>query len=478
MRVIGGRRRRGVAIGEAPTAIGTRSVDGVAGGPASAARIDNVAVHSFALSGLTLVASAITGVIIARALGVAGRGDLTALQMGPLVGVSIFSLGASQSVAFFSSRHPGQRRSVVGNWLFFAAPLTAACILVTEVALPALLGGQSSWVLDTARVFAPPMIALGIYAEVGWGALLGTHDYRYFNVAHAAAPVILAITYPVLWRLGSLQTGTALIAFGAAYGGVAAVVLARGIRRTAVKQSDEKAARQVARDSLLYGIRAHGMNLGSLVGARLDLLLLPAFTAASNVGLYSVATNISWLVVGVTSSLASLVLPAAAAEGGDGSPAVLRAVRITLLVALAFAVLLAVCSGWALPVAYGNQFRAASNALELLLPGSVVIAGAAVLNSGLCAANRPGRAALAQLPGLVTTSVGLPLFLPIGGVTAAAGVSTAAYGATFVASVILYRRVTYFRMRQLCPTSNEFALLIAPLARGSTRVRAIFNRQP
>jgi O-antigen/teichoic acid export membrane protein len=72
----------------------------------------------------------------------------------------------------------------------------------------------------------------------------------------------------------------------------------------------------------------------------------------------------------------------------------------------------------------------------------VLFAGSAILSAGVYAAGRPLIASLAQLLGLLVTVVGLLVFLPDGGITAAALVSTASYTTVFVATLIAYKTVT------------------------------------
>ena len=143
------------------------------------------------------------------------------------------------------------------------------------------------------------------------------------------------------------------------------------------------------------------------MNSRLDLMIIPAFLAASSVGLYSVATNISWVVVSISAAIAAIVLPAAARHAEDGVPVVVRALQATFLVASDAgggdcARRRASRSG----SSTGTTSRAASCPLRLLLPGSVCYACAAVLWSGLYALNRPLTAAASQGLGLVVTVIG------------------------------------------------------------------------
>lgn len=115
------------------------------------------------------------------------------------------------------------------------------------------------------------------------------------------------------------------------------------------------------------------------------------------------------------------------------------------------AAVLAAIVGLAVPLVYGNAFAESIGPLRVLLVGSVLYAGAAVLFSGLYALNRPFTAALSQAGGIFITVAGLLLFLEDGGIWAAAIVSSVAYAAVFLSAAALYRRAASLTWRELVP---------------------------
>jgi len=214
-------------------------------------------------------------------------------------------------------------------------------------------------------------------------------------------------------------------------------------------------SRELVRTTLWYGLRAQGTTFGGAVNTRLDVMIVPAFLAASSVGLYSVATNVSWLIVSLSSALALIVLPAAARAGARGVATVLRSLQVTLLVALALAATVALLTEVAVRAVYGADFGDSVTAIRLLLPGCVLYAGATVLAAGLYALDRPLQAGIAQAAGIVVTVVGLVLFLERGGIEAAALVSTVSYTIVFAGSLLLYRRAAGLSWRNFLPPSVE-----------------------
>jgi peptidoglycan biosynthesis protein MviN/MurJ (putative lipid II flippase) len=95
----------------------------------------------------------------------------------------------------------------------------------------------------------------------------------------------------------------------------------------------------------------------------------------------------------------------------------------------------------------------------LLLPGAVLFAGSSILGAGLYAAGRPFTATIPQLIGMVVTVAGLFAFLRIGGITAAALVSTASYATVFLVMLSAYKAVSGRPWRWFLPTPARLRTL-------------------
>jgi O-antigen/teichoic acid export membrane protein len=306
-------------------------------------------------------------------------------------------------------------------------------------------------------------VVLTPFGMLKLGILLGTHRYLFFNAFGFLQPALTAALYLLLWQLGALSSETCLLAtFGVslAFGAVLTVQTLRG----RIGRPDWRAGSR----SLWYGIRAHGTNVGGLMNSRLDLMIIPAFLGASSVGLYSVATNVSWVVVSISAAIAAIVLPAAARNAEEGVSVVVHSLQATFVVAALLALVIGLVGGVGLRLLYGAQFEQGLAPLRILLPGSVCYACAAVLWSGLYALERPLTAAASQVIGLAVTVAGLTLFLRTGGIEIAALVSTVAYAAVFAAALVLYRRAANLAWR-------EFVNL-PPLASLGTIVRLSGSR--
>ncbi|MEA2220466.1 MAG: hypothetical protein QOJ35_3092 [Solirubrobacteraceae bacterium] len=424
------------------------------GGPWAALRARSAAgsgAVTIAASSGALVMTLGTGVLLARALGPAGRGEVAAILTAPQMVGWIFLLGSSQTISYFRAREPQHAGALLGTWLVLTVPLGAAAIALGELLLPAIMAAQTGEALALAQLF---MLTAGLVllTESVLGFLLGAEHFLVFNALKVLSPALVAACYVGAWLAGGLSVAWAVWSFAA----VNVAVVAGAIAFLVVRHGIARPRLALARRTLWYGARAHSTNVSFLLNARLDLLILPAFVPAATVGLYSVATNVSWIVFALAGSVAAVVLPVAARQGaGEGPATVLRSVRATLVLAIGLAIGLGVVAGPLVALVFGARFAGSVDALRILLPGSVLYAGALVLVSGLYAADRPFTAACAQASGLLVTVAGLLIFLRSGGIGAAAWVSTAAYATVFAAALVAYRRTTGLGWRALAMLSRR-----------------------
>ena len=401
---------------------------------------------SFGTSTLTLLVNVATGVLIARALGTSGRGELTAI-LTLLATISwFFGMGCFQAVSYHQAKHPEDGGRLITSWLVLLVPLSAIAIVAGYALLPALFAAQTDAAIDVARIFLLTIV-FALFAEVTFGVLLGDQDFLSYNIVRVALPTLTVVAYLGLWLFDEFTVKSALLVTFLVSLGVSGAVLVRILRRHRLARPSVN----LMRSTLWYGVRAHGANVGGMVNARLDLLIIPAFLAASSVGIYAVAIAATSIIPVIAGALSALVLPAAARQGAQGVGTVIRSLHTTIAVAMVLAIGLAALAEPAVTLVYGDAFDGSVVPLRLLLPGTVLYAAASILVSGLYAANRPFTATLAQVAGALVKVVGLLVFLSAGGVNAAALVTTASYTVVFVAALILYRRAVTLRWTDFLP---------------------------
>jgi O-antigen/teichoic acid export membrane protein len=416
-----------------------------------------------AVTGVALALNLVTGVLIARLLAPAGRGALAAALAAPPILAWLFEMGCGAAVTYHHARHPEDGGRLISTWLLLFVPLGIAGICVGEIVLPHLLAAQSAHTLFLARLMMVSVLFVYV-GDLMYGIVLADRDFAFYNLLRFVQPLGVALSYTLLWVAGALTVATAVAATAGMTAFVVGVLSARVIRRHGLSRP----SRALARRTLWFGIRAHSTSTAGIVNTRLDLLIIPAFLTATSVGLYSVATNVSWMVVTVSGSLAGIVFPAAAARGLEGRYTVIKSMYATLALAGAMAVVIAAAASIAVRVVYGASFDGSVAPLRILLVGAVFYAAAGVLFAGLYALNRPFTAAIAQISAAVVTVVGLLVFLRRDGIAAAATVSTVAYCVVFLLTLVFYRRAAGLRWGDLVLRPSLMWGLLRQAAHGAS----------
>jgi O-antigen/teichoic acid export membrane protein len=412
-------------------------------------------IVTYVFSALTLVANLVTGIVSARALGPSGRGVFVALTTVTQLAGLLFAVGVANSLSYYIARRPEDGPRLLTTWAAMLVPLTAVAIAISELLLPTIFSGDQQ-AIDLGRWFTFSIV-LVVGLELNYGLLLGMHDFLVYNVLRFAQAALIAAAFVVLWIADEMTLENALIA--AIVGSTTA--MAAGLARSVVRVGAGRLDPRLGATSLWYGVRGQGSTVATNVTARLDVAMLPAFVTNANVGLYSVAANLSLIVHQLSNTFAGLVLPAAASDPERGRIKVIGSLWASLVVAAVLAAVLALFARPLIGLVYGDSFRDAAEPLLLLLPGVVLFAGSSILAAGVYAAGRPFTATFAQLLGMGVTVVGLFVFLRSGGITAAAIVSTVSYATVFVAMLIAYKRVSDTPWSSFVPSPARLRGLLA-----------------
>ncbi|WP_217921319.1 oligosaccharide flippase family protein [Miltoncostaea oceani] len=403
-------------------------------GPGLARRVaGRPMVTTFATTAAMLGVNLVTGVIIARALGPDGRGEVSAILALPQTLAWLFAFGAFQAIVYHQSRNPRDAPSVLGTWLAVTIPLGLLAVVVGEVLVPVLLGAQTPDAIALGRVYVG-LTLVTLFSSVFLGIVLGDREFGFYNGIRLCQSLGIAAGYLVLWPLGALTVGAALAVTATVLLISLVVVAAKVVRRHGVTRPD----RGLLRTTGWFGVRAHATDLSGVGNLRLDLTVIPAFLVATQVGLYAVAATIAGILMSLAGSTAAVVLPTAARDRAGAPRVVARAAVAALGVCGAIGAVLWIFAPYAIELVYGDDFSGSVELLRILIPGAVLFGAAGIVGQGLTALGRPFTAAAGQLVGLAITVIGLLLLLPDGGVRAAAWVSLGAYAAVFLVTSVLY----------------------------------------
>ena len=379
---------------------------------------------SVGIAGLNLV----TGVLLARTLGPEARGELAAVILWPTILAAAASAGFIEAVTFQTAARRAGYHVLVGTTLLLVAIETAAVLAVTGIAVPVALRSYDHDVLITALIFLA-FVPLNVLTVHMMGVLNGDRRFVAFHGLRLAVIVATAAGLVVLAVGDKLDVRSAAIAYLAANLATCAaatwLVIARLERRP-------RAEWPLLKDAVGFGLRSNVSNVSTLLNERLDQLVISAFLAPAQLGLYVVAATFTSISTLLGYSVSSVALPVVASldDLAERRRAAARYVRLTLVGTTAVAIPIAAAAPLIVNLAFGSSFDGAVNVARVLVLASVLLATARVLGSVLKGVGRPLDAGVAELAGLAVTGVALAALLPAFELMGAAAASALAYATT------------------------------------------------
>lgn len=384
---------------------------------------------SFAIQGL----NAVTGVLLARALGAEGRGELAAAIIWPSLLAGLGSLGLSDAATFHAARRTATTAVIAGSAVMLAAAQALVLVAVGAVVVPLALARYDDRALHAAFLFLL-FIPLNLVALALLGILNGLQRFRAFNLLRLLVIVVSATGIGLLWATGELTVLSAAVVY------LVANALTLMGAAVAVSRSLEERPhfeRAVAQSLWSYGLRSHTSSVPLMLNERVDQLLISIVLAPVQLGLYVVAVTLTSITSLVGSSIAMVSLPTIAPlEDGPARRHLARKhISLTLVASAAVTIPLVVLARPLIELLFGRAFSGAVAAAQVLLVAAGVLATGRVLGAILKAVDRPLEPGKAELGGLLVTLISLAVLLPALGIVGAAIASLLAYAASLAWNV-------------------------------------------
>jgi O-antigen/teichoic acid export membrane protein len=371
-------------------------------------------------SGLAVFGLAfLTGPILARSLGVSGRGVVAAVLIPTQVLGWMLMFGIPQATAYYA-RQRDARQLTMSSWVF-ATVVGVPVVAIIWPFVPSLLSRYPPIAVDYFRAFLVASLLVLPFTNTvdllrGLGQITAFNIYRLLQyVVNAVLLLLLFLTDHLDVRLALLVALVANVGTWVLTIGVNGAWPGRGFRRS------------VFREQLHYGSRASIGTMSAMVIARFDQVLMVGIVAPAQLGLYVVAASVAQITGPIGQGVALSLFPHLRVEADDPEQQhqmTKSALRWTLLASSGVVALVALAAPFALPWVYGQAFAPAVIPLLILLPGQVCLDMANVLTAKLGADNRPGRASMGSALGAVTTIVFVIPAVALFGINGAAFVTS------------------------------------------------------
>ncbi len=366
---------------------------------------------------LILALQAGTGILTARTLGPAGRGELAAMILWPLFLANVTTLGVPSSL-IFHLRHDGEDRgSLVTNGFLIATVLGIAAAAAGKIFLPWWLHQYSPAVTQAAEWF---LITVPICSTtlVGRAALEASHDFTSSNAVQILTPLITLIGLIIFLTAGKMNSLTAALAYVAACVPAFLYMFGR-VARSGIRLG--RIGLDRVRQILGYGVRSYGIDLLGTLALQVDQVLVVSLLSARSMGSYVVILSLSRMLNVFQTSVVMVLFPKAA---GHPTKKVLEmtghSVRVSGLVTAVCGVCVVLAGPTLLRILYGPEYVGAAGALRILVLEAVLSGITFVLAQAFMALNQPGVVTLLQAIGLSLSVPMMLLLIPRYGIYGAA----------------------------------------------------------
>lgn len=384
---------------------------------ASTTRRVTITILGNAVAPLAALASA---PLLARVLGVDGRGDVASATSLLFLATAVVTFGMPTAVTWMVASGAGRVRSTAlrGALVSIAAGLVASAAMI--LASPALATNpEVREAMVLAAVALTPTLVVGITQAVAAGA----HAWRLLALDRTISALGRLAALVGLTVSGSLdvRTATMVLAFSPLLGLIAYVRLRRAVRDARASSpadgdtvSDGAGFRMLVR----YGLQTWVGGLSGVVLSRLDQVLIAPLDDATALGLYVAAVSVSELPLVVTNAIRDVMFTTASGDRDLAALAVTS--RRATIVAVAASLPVAATVGLWMPTVFGAEFAAAVPATIVLIAAVVLGNPGSLAGVGLGAIGRPGLRSISLLVAAVVNVIALVALVPVFGATGAA----------------------------------------------------------
>ncbi len=372
--------------------------------------IEYAYLGTFATNLLIQGCTVLQGVLLARMLGPAGRGELATVILWPNIFAGIGILGVDMAIARLAGQ--GQDADTLVRTAIRAALMTGILAAIICGLLLAVLLPPAKHTLLSAAYFFTLFIPLNHLALNLQGIDHGLGNFYWLNTTRALLYPIFFTGLAICWWFAIDKVFWVAAALLAANGSVVC------LRLVARRKNQWFSGQAVGSAILLNESRPFvAASIVSIMYMQMDKALIVWLLSPEEIGWYVAAFAAAGSINVLNNALGIVQFSTAAqSQCGYGFVALAEVLRRGCLVSLGGSVILATLLPWLLPLVYGDDFRPAVAIALLLLPGLVIAGGGEIVNQALRGQGRPVAGAISRVLGLAVMGItGLSLAKKWGG---------------------------------------------------------------
>ncbi len=376
----------------------------------------------------------VTGIVVARTLGPAGKG-VAAYAMLVMSVFTTFGSGVQSGIMHACGRNAQPQIIAYGT----------ALRLLGLVMLPAALALGVAAVVDpqhASLAYVACAVPFAVYCQIANAIFMLHGDIRSTVIQAAIPPFGVALfTIPALTLLhGGLSAvlgiWSLMFAVSACY---AMVRLGHYLPPLTLA-----GGRDALRDQALYGLKSGATSLAGFLNLRVDVFVIGAMLDARTLGIYSLAVATGELMWQLSRPLAFSAMGRVAAADREQAIALTSTItRSIVALEAGLGALLFLVAPAAIALVYGRQYAESATIVRALIPGLILYAAQMPLGFFVSAKDgRPFAMLTVQTVSVFACAAISVLTIPYLNVLGAALATVVTYGATWFATALLFAHST------------------------------------
>jgi O-antigen/teichoic acid export membrane protein len=349
----------------------------------------------------------VSGVVVARMLGVENRGHLALLALIPYILVQTGGLGLPTATTYYLANTEYNSLEVLRAVRRPAFVLAAGLIPIQLLLIVLLFKGNAPVAAAITLVVTPGLFAL-LY---GLAFLQGLSEFGRFNLVRLAPGAVYAgsMLALLLAGKGSLDAVASVWAIGVLTSGLIAFLVGT---RAVLARSRSGGRRIGSRKLLSFGVKGLLGSTYPVDTFQLDQAAVGLFMSPSTLGLYVVAVAFTNLPRFVGQSIGMVAYPTVASSSDllEGQRRLKRFAWLTGGVSLALVAALELSAGWLVPFFFGPEFDGAVPLVRILVVAAALTSLRRVLTEGARGRGQPGIGSIAEGVAWAALLPSLPVF--------------------------------------------------------------------
>jgi O-antigen/teichoic acid export membrane protein/O-antigen ligase len=381
----------------------------------------------------------VSGVVVARILGVEGRGQLALFALFPTLLVQLGGLGLPAAVTYFVAQEPARAGPIIQS-LTPTALLQATGLTALNVGFLFLfLHSEGEFVLIAAAissiVVAP--ILLQVY---GLALLQGLGQFLSLHILRLVSPVVYALSVLALLvgGIGNLQTVAAIWATSnLLMAGLIAIFVWHAIRNAPAPSLVPS-----RRAMISFGGKSLLASTSVVDTLRIDQAVAGLLLSPTALGLYVVGSAFSNLPRILSTSIGVVAYPTVAAHksSAHAGRTMLRFFAVTMLLCGVIVLILELLVSHLVPLFFGQEFEGAVPISRILLIGALLYSARRILSDCIRGAGQPTLGSLAEMISWIVLLPAMAIMTPLWGTAGVAAALTVSSGTAFFSLLLLVLR--------------------------------------